>query len=306
MKVYSIQGKLFPEAPFDFSKSMNFMNMFAPTSGEQTINDLSFTKAVYLEDQTLAFKLENEGTVEKPVLSYTLFAHQAITENIKSELLDRITFFLSLEDDLKPFYEHGMKDDAFKPVLKNLYGLHQVKFLTPFETAGWAILGQRISMKVAHIMKERLTQAVGDKITIDGVDYWTFPSAKQIKNLGVENLREILKNQRKSEYLMNVSESFTTVDEEFLRKAPLDEVKNWLLNIKGIGEWSAHLELIRGLGRMEEESKTDKMLIECAKNFYGSDIDQNIDEISEGYGEFKGYWAYYIRSWCSVNRSNHR
>ena len=45
--------------------------------------------------------------------------------------------------------------------------LHQVKFLTPFEAAGWAVLSQRISMKVAHNMKERLTHSVGDNIIIE-------------------------------------------------------------------------------------------------------------------------------------------
>jgi len=275
------------------------MNMFAPTGGEQTLKDLSFTKAVYLEDQTVAFRLKNEGTVEKPVLLYTLFAHESITEDMESELLDRIKFFLSLEDDLKPFYTHGMKDKDFKPVIKKLYGLHQVKFLTPFESACWAVLSQRISMKVAHNMKERLTQAFRDNILIDDVDYWTFPSADQIKNLGVENLTAILKNHRKSEYLMNVSKSFTTVEEDFLRKAPLDEVKNWLLNIKGIGEWSAHLKLIRGLGRMEELSRNDRMLTSCAKKVYGSGIsDEDLNEIVGGYEDYKGYWTYYLRTGC--------
>ena len=247
MKVKSIQGKIFPTSPFDFSKSINFMNMFTPTNGEQTFNDQSFTKALYLKDQTVAFKLEDQGTVEKPILLYTIFSGKTLEDDIKSELLDRIRFYLSLDDDLKPFYSHGLDDKDFKPVINKLYGLHQVKFLTPFEGAGWAVLSQRISMKAAHTIKERLIQSVGDKITIEGVDYWTFPSAEQIKNLGLEKLTSILKNSRKSEYLINVSESFAEVDEDFLRKAPIEEVKNWLLNIKGIGEWSAHLELIRGL-----------------------------------------------------------
>ena len=299
MKVNSIKGKLFPTPPFDFSKSINFMNMFYPTEGEQTFDDLSFTKAIYLEDQTVAFRLENNGTVEKPVLLYILFAHEAINEDMKAELIDRIKFFLSLEDDLKPFYLHGIQDKMFKPVLKKLYGLHQVKFLTPFESACWAVLSQRISMKVAHNMKERLIQSVGDKISIDYVDYWTFPSADQIKNLGVENLTLILKNHRKSEYLMNVSEAFTMVEEDFLRNAPLNEVKNWLLDIKGIGEWSAHLELIRGLGRMDEVSRNDRILTKCAKQIYGSEVTENdLNEIMEGYGDYKGYWTYYIRTGC--------
>jgi len=297
--VQSVHGKLVPVHPFDFSKSINFMNMFSPTSGEQTLHDLSFTKAVYIEDQTMAFRLENNGTVEEPVLLYTLFSHESITDHLESELLNRIKFFLSLEDDLKPFYDHGMKDKNFQTVIKKLYGLHQVKFLTPFEAACWAVLSQRISMNVAHNMKERLTQAVGDNISVDGVDYLTFPSADQIKNLGVENLTLILKNHRKSEYIMNVSESFSTVEEDFLRNAPLDEVKNWLLDIKGIGEWSAHLELIRGLGRMEELSENDRMLTSCAKKVYGNEItEENLKDIAVSYGDYQGYWTYYLRTGC--------
>ncbi|HEX7467007.1 MAG TPA: hypothetical protein VF324_00280, partial [Methanobacterium sp.] len=180
-----------------------------------------------------------------------------------------------------------------------LYGLHQVKFLTPFEAAAWAVLSQRISMKVAHIMKDRLIQSVGDNINIDGIDYLTFPSADQISNLGVEDITSIIKNTRKSEYLVNVSEKFTNVQEDFLRNAPLEDVKTWLLDIKGIGEWSAHLELIRGLGRMDELSRNDQMLIKCAKKYYGSEIsDSDLKEIQEGYENFRGYWSYYLRTGC--------
>jgi DNA-3-methyladenine glycosylase II len=299
MNLETVHGKLFPVSPFDFSKSIQFMNMFTPTADEQTVEDLSFTKAVYHKNRTMAFKLEDHGTVEKPVLSYTLFSDETIDENLESELLDRIKFFLSLDDDLKPFYTHGLNDDAFKPVIDKFYGLHQVKFLTPFEAAAWAVLSQRISMKVAHIMKDRLIQSVGDNINIDGIDYWTFPSADQILNLGVEDITSIIKNTRKSEYLVNVSEKFTNVQEDFLRNAPLEDVKTWLLDIKGIGEWSAHLELIRGLGRMEELSRNDQRLIECAKKYYGSEIsDSDLKEIQEGYENFRGYWSYYLRTGC--------
>jgi DNA-3-methyladenine glycosylase II len=154
-------------------------------------------------------------------------------------------------------------------------------------------------MKVAHITKERLTEAIGDSIRVDGVDYFTFPSASQINNLGVENLKKILKNGRKSEYLMNVAESFEIVDENFLRKGPIEEVKDWLLEIKGIGEFSAHLELIRGFGRMEELSEHDRMLMGCAKKIYGPEItEEQLNKIADDYGDFKGYWAYYLRIGC--------
>ena len=247
----------------------------------------------------MAFKLVGEGTIEKPVLSYTLYSYEKINSGIKSELLDRIKFYMSLDDDLEPFYAVGREDPDFNPVLEDLYGLHQLKFLTPFEAAAWAVLGQRISMKVAHLMKDRITRAAGDSITVEEVDYWTFPDAHQFKELGVEKLRSLIKNQRKSEFLMAVADAFVGVNEDFLRKGPIEEVKEWLLNIKGIGEWSAQLELIRGLGRMELSAEHGRMLMGCARKFYGPEItEEQLMEIQEGYGDFKGYWSYYLRVAC--------
>lgn len=299
MDIQKVQGTLHPTAPFDFSKSLSFATMFTPAGGEQTISGLSLTKAVYVEDRTMAFTLEEQGTVDNPVLSYNLFSYEEINKKIESELLDRIDFYLSLSDDLKPFYAIGREDADFEQLIDDLYGLHQVKFLTPFEAAAWAVVSQRISMKAAHTMKDRVVKAVEDNIEVDGVDYWTFPSAYQLKNLGVEKIQSLIKNRRKSEFLIDVAEAFDAVDENFLRQGHVEEVKEWLLNIKGIGEWSAHLELIRGLGRMEELSEHDRMLLECARKVYGPEIGiEQLKKISDGYGEFKGYWAYYLRTSC--------
>ncbi|MDQ1250958.1 MAG: DNA-3-methyladenine glycosylase [Euryarchaeota archaeon] len=299
MRVHSLQGKLFPKAPFDFSKSLDFVSMFAPSEGEQTVSSLSITKAIYLENQTLAFSLKNEGTVLEPVLTYTLYSPEEIDEEIKYVLLDRIRFYLSLDDDLKPFYDMGSKDLKFAPLLEDLYGLHQVKFLTPFEAAAWAVLSQRISMKVANKIKNKLTDTIGNIIRIEGVDYRSFPSARQIKNLGVENLISIVKNERKSEYLIAVAEAFDRADENFLRHGKIGEVKEWLMNIRGIGEWSAHLELIRGLGRMEELPEHDQTLVNCFKKFYGREAtEEQLKIVADGYGNYKGYWVYYLRTVC--------
>ncbi|HTX61334.1 MAG TPA: hypothetical protein VMC48_03420 [Methanobacterium sp.] len=290
------EGKLFPKAPFDFKKSLEFINRFTPAADEQTVHIKSFTKAVYLEDQVLAFKIEDRGQVEEPELYYTFYSEDEINKKIKTELEDRISFYLSLDDDLNPFYAIGNEDKKFNQIIRKLYGLHQVKFLTPFEAASWAVLSQRISMKAAHTMKNNITRDVGDHIEVDGKDYWTFPDASQIKKLGVEKLHSIIKNQRKTEYLTRVAEAFDQVDEKFLREEDIEEVKEWLINIKGIGEWSAHLELIRGLGRMDDKPQHDRTLAKCFRQIYGSD--ENYEETLERYGNYKGYWAYYMRTTC--------
>jgi DNA-3-methyladenine glycosylase II len=68
---------------------------------------------------------------------------------------------LSLGDDLRPFYAVAETDPAFAPLVQELYGYHQVKFLMPFENACWAILSQRNLISVSHNVK-RLSAPYGD------------------------------------------------------------------------------------------------------------------------------------------------
>ncbi|MTK64995.1 MAG: DNA-3-methyladenine glycosylase 2 family protein [Methanobacterium sp.] len=295
MKLQTVEGKLYPEDPFDFKQSLNFIDNFFSSSNDYLILENQLKTAVQLES-TVGFKVESTGTVDDPVLHYKLFSEQ-LNKNTVDKVIDRITFFLSLNDDLKPFYQIAKTDDVFKEILDDLYGLHQVKFLTPFEAAAWAILSQRISMNVSRKMKEKLTEYVGNNIEFEGHNFQAFPSPEQLKNMDLDELISIIKNKRKSEYLLNAAEAFSSVDEKFLRTGPLEDVKNWLTDIKGIGEWSAHLELIRGLGRMEDYTQ-DRMLQGCVEKHYGSTTSEKLDEIIRNYREFPGYWEYYLRSGC--------
>ena len=90
-----------------------------------------------------------------------------------------------------------------------------------------------------------------------------------------EDLNSILKNKRKTIYLKEISGAFQTTDLDFLKKSSSEDLKNWLLDIKGIGEFSAELELIRGFGRMEILPTHDKRLLSCFKNIYGENKNKN-------------------------------
>lgn len=295
MKLQTVEGQLYPEDPFDFKQSLNFIDNFFPSGHDYLILENQLKTAVQLE-YTVGFKIESTGTVDEPVLNYELFSEH-FDKDTKDKLVDRITFFLSLNDDLKPFYQKAKDDHVFEKIVDDLYGLHQVKFLTPFEAAGWAILSQRISMNVSRKMKEKLTNHVGNNIKFEGHEFTAFPSPDQVKNMDIDELISIIKNKRKSEYLLNAAEAFSSVDEKFLREGPIEDVKSWLMDIKGIGEWSAHLELIRGLGRMEDYT-ADRMLMGCVEKHYGTTTTKDLDDLIEMYHEFPGYWEYYMRSGC--------
>src|SRR6266581_9130800 len=296
--MYQKTGILIPTPPFDFSKSLQFLGIFGPTKNEQTVSTHSLTKAISIDGQTVVFQLTSIGTTEKPGLEYTLFSKDTITEATENAVTERMAFFLSLKDDLQPFYRIGRDDPDFAPIIEHLYGYHQVKFLTPFENACWAVLTQRNPMKIAQKTKQALIERFGSSLKVNGTVYWAFPEPIQIAIVNEGELLRVIRNDRRTEYLIATARAFSEVNEEFLKTAPDEEVEAWLRNIKGIGEWSATFIMVRGLGRMERVPLTETRLFEAASKVYGHGEVLNRDDLkrlAETYGSWQGYWAHYIR-----------
>ncbi len=296
--LYTETDYLTPTPPFDFAKSLNFLGSFAPMQGEQTLVASILTKAVSLEGQIVAFQLASVGSIEEPKLEYTLFSNQPMSDVVKRRAVDRIGFFLSLYDDIRPFYQLGLADSDFAPVMQELYGYHQVKFLTPFEVACWAVLVQRNPLNMAQRMKQALIEAYGGSITVQGTTYWAFPEAARLVHVNESELLSVVRNARKAEYLVAIIRAFSEVDEHFLRTADYDEVAAWLHSIRGFGEWSVSFVLLRGLGRMEKVPVGEKKIIGATSRLYGHGHDltrAEVEKIAEKYGPYKGYWAHYVR-----------
>ena len=269
-----------------------------PTRQEQTISSRTLTKAISFDGQPIVFQVSSTGTIENPQLDYTLFSTEPISEDIHKAVAERITFFLSLEDDLQPFYRIGQEDADFAPIIDNLYGYHQVKFLTPFENACWAVLTQRNPMNMAQKTKQALIEKYGSKLEVHGNVYRAFPEAIQIVVADYDELMQVIRNDRRTEYLIATARAFSEIDDEFLRTAPDEEVEAWLRSIKGIGEWSATFIMIRGLGRMEHIPLSEERQLTAASKVYGHGKEisrEELKDLANRYGRWQGYWAHYLR-----------
>ncbi len=291
--LHTAEGALAAHAPFDFSHTLRFMDHFTPAEGDQTLSAQGFTKAVILGDGPVAFHI----TAADAGVRYRLFSPSPLDDALVAQAEDRITFFLSLPDDLTPFYAIARDDDAFTPVMESWYGYHQVKFITPFENAAWAILSARNSIPAAWTLKARLIEACGATLTVAGTTYAAFPTPTTLADAGSARLRQWIGAEQRARYLAAAAEAFSGADEGWLRSADYDAVKDWLLAITGIGEWAAAFVLIRGLGRTERLEAPEDRLIRAASTLYGRTLTRrDVQQIAERYGAYKGYWAHYIRA----------
>ena len=295
---HTATGTLAATPPFDFLKSLNFISGFGPMMGEQRIAERSLTRAVLIGAQPVAFTLAAQGSPDAPALAYTLFADQPIAPATQRAAEDRASFFLSLNDDLRPFYALAEADEIFAPIVKQLWGYHQVKFITPFENAAWAILTQRNTMAIARSLRARLAERYGATLEVEGRAYPVFPAADTIAAADPGELYDMLPTMRRAEYLHDVARAFASTDEGWLRGAPVAEVLAWLRGINGVGRWSAGFILLRGLGRAELLPPDERKLAASVARHYnaGQPVPERaLRAIAARYGAYQGYWAHYMR-----------
>jgi DNA-3-methyladenine glycosylase II len=297
--MHTYTGHLNPTPPFDFAQSLEFLGRFAGGSGTAVREGQPFTRAVAVSGRTVAFQLESTGSVEVPELEYTLLCEQELDEGAQREVIERIALYLSLYDDLTPFYRLGLEDGRFAPIIRRLYGYHQVKFLSPFEAASWAVLTQRNALPEARKMRAAIMRSYGGSIEVEGVTYWAFPEPASLAAVATEDIATLIQSDQKAGYLHSLASAFEAVSLEYLLTAPYEEIEAWLRSIKGVGEWTATFTLLRGLGRYERVPLSEWRTVEAITNVYagGKRLSaEALRQLADSYGPWQGYWSHYLRA----------
>jgi len=283
--------------PFSFAQALSFIGTFyarayerVPAS-EQVVGK-TLRRVVSVRGKPVLFEVEeNEGGLE-----LTLYAEE-LDDVLVAATVERVRFYLGLDDDLTELYRRA--DPVFQGVVDELYGLHMLKVLTPFEAACWALVQQRTPNAFAHKTMARLAEHFGTKLTHRGVTYTAFPEAAQLLDDPQARVLGATNNTRKTERLLHLISAFAGADETFLRTAPYGEVARWLLNIKGLGAWSVDFIALRGLGRTERVPWTDTGLLGAVSRVYTQGFDISTPrarELAERYGWSAGLWAYYVKT----------
>jgi DNA-3-methyladenine glycosylase II len=193
--LHSRSGNLDAKPPFDFDKTLRFIEGFRPMSGEQDVSGGSLTKAIMVDGRTVVFRVSPERG-GRSGLYYELFSDTLLGDALADRIAKEVSFFLSLDDDLSPFYSIAKGDPQFYPTVKKLVGLHHVKFPTLFEITCWAILAQRSQMPVAHRAKVSLIEKFGGTLEVDGNTYKAFPDYQTLKTASVKDILAATKNRR--------------------------------------------------------------------------------------------------------------
>lgn len=125
-----------------------------------------------------------------------------------------------------------------------------------------SIIGQQISVPAANAIYGRLEVLLDDKITAEG-----------LLTKSIEELRQVGFSKRKIDYVKDLAEKVVTneLDLENITQYNDDKIMEQLINVKGIGKWTAEMFLILTLGRKDVLAIDDVGIQRAAKWLYGVD-----------------------------------
>ena len=156
---------------------------------------------------------------------------------------------LGLTIAVEPF-ERKMKLDPFLGALVHRQqGLRIPQAATPFEALTWAIIGQQINLRFAIQLRHTFIKLAGVR---HPSGLYCYPDAALVCRLKIERLTANKFSRAKAETLMRVANLVLSgalpLDAWRQSDADVDVMQNALLNVKGIGPWTAHYTLMRGFG----------------------------------------------------------
>lgn len=159
----------------------------------------------------------------------------------------------------------------------------------PYRYLVRAILHQQISGSAAQTIEGRFKSAYGGRI----------PVAATLRKVPASRLRGFGLSRQKAEYIREIAKAFDTGALQSRSLARLDDrgVLDAVTQIKGVGEWTAHMLMMFSLGRLDVLPVGDLGVQKGAQALYGlSGLPKakELEALAESWRPFRSVASWYL------------
>lgn len=253
-----------------------------------------------VENEEIYFPLEIEKSIYLIQISlkgqrlWVEVLQGELTDFSKKEIKSYVLEWLDLKRDLTDFYKMAKKDSLLKSIVKKNKGLPLIGIPSFLEAISWAIIGQQINLTFAYSLKKRLVENYGKVVPFEGKEFYIFPKAEVIAQLTEEDLRPLQFSRSKIKYIIGVAQAIVDgkISKEQLSQLSYDEAKEKLIELKGIGNWSADYVLMKSLRFQDAFPISDVGLHNAIKKQLGQKEKPTIEEIEKMAVNWKGWKSY--------------
>jgi DNA-3-methyladenine glycosylase II len=168
---------------------------------------------------------------------------------------------MQFQSKLRSGQYHLAKNDPALAVLIMKYGDASIKpHRDYYSELVTSIVGQQLSIHAAAAIWQRLLVIAGGKP----------PTPQQLLEIDETTLRQVGLSRPKIGYVKDLAEHILDgrLDMEHISSLPNDQIIEQLTAVKGIGEWSAHMFMLFGLGRLDILPWGDLGIKKAAQQIY--------------------------------------
>ena len=233
-------------APHDFELGLRIARSFSP----DLFQDFSvFRIAVRIQDNPTVLEMRQIRR-DPPILKV-----QTALPNSASEVKRIASWIIFADLDLRPFYQVAASHPILGAITQELHGLKPMRPASLFEMLVIAITEQQISLAAAYRIRTRIIERYGERVN----GLWVFPSPRRLSESSISELMTCGLSQRKAEYVQGVAYQVADglLDLDRLEAMSDEDVRRLLLQIRGLGPWSAEYFLVRGLSRPDRVPADD-------------------------------------------------
>jgi len=287
--------EIHPEGRFSLAAAQRFLGGFTPAGG---------TFADQGERLSMAFPVDGWGTSTGVVVwqdGPVIRGEAVVPEGsvVDPEVVRRqVARTFSLDHDGRGWDEVGRRDPVIGRLQVEFDHLRPVCFYSPYEAAVQAVIGQRISMRMAARAKLALAERLGAEVEAGGQRMRAFPVPQRLVALDEAPGLPAEKVLR----LRGVAEAAIDgrLDAARLRAQPFDDALASLRTIRGIGEWSSQHVLLRGAGVADAVPLADprtRVAIRAAYDLPAEPTDDELTAIADAWRPFRMWGFVLVRLW---------
>jgi N-glycosylase/DNA lyase len=159
--------------------------------------------------------------------------------------------YFGLDDDLQKIRVNIGRDEHIRKALREFWGLRIIR-QDPWECLISYICATYKNIPAIRHMLLNLSSKFGEKRTLDGMEFFTFPTPKKLASAMAKDLLECSLGYR-AKYVQDTSKRIFENDFELesLRQLPYDQAKKQICNFAGVGPKVADCVLLFSLGKTE-------------------------------------------------------
>lgn len=280
---------------FSLRECLGFLNR-SPLERLHQVRKHAVRKLLFVNDEFVLIEVTQAGRHSLAVD----FLTTANSDGVRNTCVDFVRQWFDLERDLAPFYELARNDGILAKLVEAHRGLRLIRIPNLFQAICWAIIGQQVNLHFAYVLHGRLIERFGSYLQHDGELYWAHPEPQVIAGLSVDDLRSLQLTTSKAKFILGVARRMTDGELSISRlqnAANIEMARSQLLNLYGVGPWTANYVLMRCLGYKDAFPVEDVGLhnaIRLALNLKQKPSVAEVRRFGENWTGWRAYATFYL------------